>query len=77
MKRETYKQLTRSLHYGHNGNGWLLLIRLPLGYGLNLGTGFSGYWSLRSWAWARYDFADHFTYLMFGDWLKYPEAATI
>lgn len=28
-------------------------------YGLNIGRGFSGYWSIRAWPWALYDFADH------------------
>jgi hypothetical protein len=37
----------------------LLLIPLPFGYGLNVGRNFSGYWSVRTWAWAVYDFADH------------------
>lgn len=76
MERETYKQLMPGIHYGNNrkGNrgGWLLLIKLGR-YGLNLGTGFSGYWMLRSWEWACYDFADHFTYLTFGDWHTYPK----
>lgn len=37
----------------------LTLIPLPFGYGLNIGRNFSGYWSIRTWAWAVYDFADH------------------
>jgi hypothetical protein len=65
MNREYSKRLMPGIYYGSNrrGNrgGWLLLIRLG-NYGLNLGTGFSGYWSLRSWEWARYDYADHFSY---------------
>jgi hypothetical protein len=51
-----------------------MLIRLPLGYGLNLGTGFSGFVSLRSWQWAKYDYADHFSFRTFWRWLKYPES---
>lgn len=72
MKRETYKQLMPGLHFGAHDGGWMLLIKLGK-YGLNLGSGFSGYWSLRSWEWARYDFTDHFTYLMFGAWSVRPE----
>lgn len=36
----------------------LTLIKLG-GYGLNIGRNFSGYASIRTWAWAVYDFADH------------------
>lgn len=36
----------------------LTLIKLGR-YGLNIGRNFSGYWSLRTWKWALYDFADH------------------
>ena len=53
-----------------------MLIRLPFGYGLNLGTGYSGYWSLRSWAWSKYDYADHFSFKTFWRWLKYPEGGS-
>jgi hypothetical protein len=37
----------------------IMLVPLPFGYGLNIGWNFSGYWSIRTWAWAVYDFADH------------------
>ena len=36
----------------------LTLIKLGP-YGLNIGRGFTGYWSIRPWKWALYDFADH------------------
>ena len=49
----------RRIRYSHNGSGWLLLAPLPLGFGLNIGPGFTGYISLRAWSWARYDHADH------------------
>jgi hypothetical protein len=74
--REFSKRLMPGVYYGSNrnanGGGWILLIRLGR-YGLNLGTGFSGYWSLRSWDWARYDYADHYTYLNKTRWRAYPE----
>ena len=73
MRREFSKRLIPGLFIGRNKGGWLMLIRLPLGYGLNLGTGFSGYWSVRTWEWSRYDYADHFSYKTFWRWLKYPE----
>jgi len=76
MNREYSKRLMPGVHYGSNrrGNrgGWLLLIRLG-NYGLNLGTGFTGYWSIRSWAWAKYDYADHFSFKTFWRWMAYPE----
>lgn len=37
----------------------LLLIPLPGNKGLNVGRYFSGFWSIREWPWAVYDFADH------------------
>ena len=37
----------------------IMLVPLPFGYGLNIGWNFSGYWSVRTWEWAVYDFADH------------------
>ncbi len=61
--RESSRRLLPGFYWGHNRGGFLMLIRLPFGYGLNLGTGFSGYWSLRTWEWSRYDYADHFTNL--------------
>jgi len=76
MKREYSKRLVPGVHYGSNRRGdrggWLLLIRLG-NYGLNLGTGFTGYWSIRSWAWAKYDYADHFSFKTFWRWMAYPE----
>jgi hypothetical protein len=73
MRREFSKRLIPGLFIGRNKGGWLMLIRLPLGYGLNLGTGFSGYWSVRTWEWSKYDYADHFSFKTFWRWLKYPE----
>ena len=61
MKREYSKRLMPGVHYGRNLNGWLMLIKLGR-YGLNLGRGFTGRISLRSWEWARYDYADHFSF---------------
>jgi len=49
------------LYYGQTRAGFLILIKLPLGYGLNLGTGFSSFWSLREWGLTRIDYADHFS----------------
>jgi hypothetical protein len=49
----------RRIRHTRNGSGWLLLVPLPLGFGLNIGTGYSSLVSLRSWSWARYDHADH------------------
>jgi hypothetical protein len=72
IKREFSKRLVPGIYYGHNKGGWLVLIRLG-GHGLNLGTGFSGYLSLRPWAWAKYDYADHFSFKTFWRWMKYPE----
>lgn len=76
MRREFSKRLMPGVYFGSNRNafsgGWLMLIRLGR-YGLNLGPGFSGYWSLRSWEWARYDYADHFSGLNFGRWMSYPK----
>jgi hypothetical protein len=57
---ETSKKLIKGIYFGRSQAGWLLLIKLPLGYGLNLGTGFSGFYSLRQWEMAKYDYADHF-----------------
>lgn len=51
--------MSRRIRYTRNESGWVVLVPLPLGFGLNIGTGFTGYVSLRSWAWARYDHADH------------------
>jgi hypothetical protein len=72
MKREYSKRLMPGVHYGRNMNGWLMLIKLGP-YGLNLGSGFTGSMSLRSWAWAKYDYADHFGFKTFWRWLKYPQ----
>lgn len=51
--------MSRRIRYNRNSGGWVALVPLPLGFGLNIGTGFTGYVSLRSWSWARYDHADH------------------
>jgi hypothetical protein len=51
--------MRRRIRYSRNESGWLALVPLPLGFGLNVGPGFTGYISLRSWSWARYDHADH------------------
>jgi len=51
--------MSRRIRYSRNESGWLALVPLPLGFGLNVGPGFTGYISLRSWSWARYDHADH------------------
>ena len=65
MERLYIKRLMPGVYYGSNRRGfrggWLLLIKLGR-YGLNLGTGFTGFCSLRSWEWARYDYADHFSF---------------
>jgi hypothetical protein len=72
-KNEYMKRLIHGVYFGRNNSGWLMLIRLPLGYGLNVGTGFSGSWSIRTWEWAKYDYADHFSFTTKWRWLKYPE----
>lgn len=72
-KKEFARRLMPGIYFGRNNSGWLMLIKLPLGYGLNLGTGFSGSWSIRTWEWAKYDYADHFSFKSFWRWLKYPE----
>lgn len=77
MKREYSKRLIPGIFFGRNKGGrWLMLIKLPFGYGLNIGTGFSGYWSIRSWSWSKYDYADHFSYRDFWRWMKYPEGGS-
>jgi hypothetical protein len=57
---ETSTILFSGIHYGRTDGGWLLLVKLPKNKGLNLGTGFSGYYSVRDWYMAKYDYADHF-----------------
>jgi hypothetical protein len=73
---ETHTRIMPGVYYGTNwdirGRGRLLLIRLPLGYGLNIGTGFSGFISLRPWEWARYDYADHFSLFERSRWMRRP-----
>jgi hypothetical protein len=71
--KEYSKRLVAGVYYGRNTGGWVMLIKLPLGYGLNIGTGFTGYWSLRTWSWSKYDFADHFSYTTLWRWLAYPQ----
>jgi hypothetical protein len=72
MAREFSRRVVPGIYYGRNPNGWLMLIRLGK-YGLNLGTGFTGSVSLRSWLWARYDYADHFCLVSFDGWLVMPK----
>lgn len=38
---------------------WIGLAPLPAGLGAVFGSGMTGYFSVRSWEWARYDYADH------------------
>ena len=57
---ETSTILFKGVHYGRTDGGWLLLVKLPKNKGLNLGTAFSGYYSVRDWYMAKYDYADHF-----------------
>ena len=76
MKRQYSKRLMPGVFFGRNSGGWLMLIRLPFGYGLNIGTGFSGYWSLRSWILSKYDYADHFSFEgSFNSWMKQPKGS--
>jgi hypothetical protein len=76
-KKEYARRVIPGIYFGRNNCGWLMLIKLPLGYGLNVGTGFSGSWSIRTWEWSKYDYADHFSYkgsfITFLGWLNYPE----
>jgi hypothetical protein len=51
--------VTRRIRHSRNSGGSLWLFPLPGGLGLNIGRGFSGFASVRSWEWARFDFADH------------------
>jgi hypothetical protein len=51
--------MTRRIRHSRNSGGSLWLFPLPGGLGLNIGRGFSGFASVRSWEWARFDFADH------------------
>lgn len=45
--------------YIHTGRNWHIALKLPNGKGLNFGPGMTGYWSVRTWDWTQYDFADH------------------
>jgi hypothetical protein len=57
------RKVRRKARHSHNDMGSLHLIPLPFGLGLNYGKGFGiASPSLRSWEWARYDFADHEPY---------------
>lgn len=38
---------------------WIGLVPLPAGLGAVFGTGMTGYFSVRAWQWAEYDYADH------------------
>ena len=51
--------MTRRIRHSRNSGGSLWLLPLPGGLGLNIGRGYSGFASVRSWEWARYDHADH------------------
>lgn len=51
--------MTRRIRYSRNSEGSFWLLPLPGGRGMNIGRGFSGFVSVRSWDWARYDHADH------------------
>lgn len=76
--KETHRRIMPGVYFGTNkdtlGDGWILLVRLPFGYGLNIGTGFSGWAAVRSWDWSRYDYADHFRLMNKARWMKYPNA---
>lgn len=51
--------MSKIIRQSRNMGGSFYLIRLPLGMGLNIGKGFSGFAALRSYEWAAYDHADH------------------
>jgi len=44
---------------GRNSDGWIALVKLPLGLGMTLGSGMSGWVNVRSWEWSQFDYADH------------------
>lgn len=51
-------KVRRKARHSRNASGRLHLIPLPLGLGLYYGKGMSSP-AIRSWEWARYDYADH------------------
>lgn len=72
--------MTRRIRHSRNSEGSLWLLPLPGGLGLNIGRGYSGFASVRSWEWARYDHADHIEAGLQERWVdvqlsKSPEAA--
>lgn len=73
---ETHRRILPGIYFGTHKSifqkGWTLLVRLPFGYGLNIGTSVGV--SVRSWDWAKYDYADVFTYLDFPRWMRWPNA---
>jgi hypothetical protein len=78
MKKKEYaRRVIPGIYFGRNNSGWLMLLKLPLGYGLNVGTGFSGFYSLRTWEWSKYDYADHFSFEgSFIRWMAYPKGTS-
>lgn len=74
---EIHRRILPGVHLGTNNyqrKTWVLLVKLPFGYGMNIGTGFSGFFSVRSWDWAKYDYADHFLLKGFHRWMRWPDA---
>lgn len=73
---ETHRRIMPGIYYGTHKSvfdkGWRVLVRLPFHYGLNIASGFR--FSVRSWEWAKYDYADVFTYLDFHRWMRLPSA---
>jgi hypothetical protein len=54
-----YKPARRRMRFGRTRYGGRLIGLVPLPFGLGLTIGCSSLLSVRAWAWARYDFADH------------------
>lgn len=57
-------------YLGQVQDGYLMLVRLPLGYGLNIGASYERYLSLKPYEQARNDYRDQFSMRGFGRWLK-------
>lgn len=74
--REIHRRIVPGVYYSTHKSefekGWALLVKLPLGYGLNIGTSVGV--SVRSWEWAKYDFADIFSAKEFHRWMRWPNA---
>jgi hypothetical protein len=70
MRREYSRRLIDGVYFGQVQDGWFMFIRLPLGYGLNIGPGFTGYYSLKAWHLARNDYRMQFSHRSLGRWLK-------